>query len=232
MYLRQLPLWLAQTNCWIISASERETQCILIDAPPQPATIIAELTKWGLSPVAILATHGHVDHVGGIAEISRHSFGKEPRLPNATYIHPNDRYMIQDPIGTSGVLGEELAKLGIDVRPPEVLLDLVGESTIRGAGLSFEVLHTPGHTRGSVCILATSPDASEKVLFSGDHLFKGSIGRTDLPGGSYEELVESMRSKIFPLDDDLTVLPGHGEHTSIGTERTQNPFLLQMQANQ
>ena len=93
--------------------------------------------------------------------------------------------------------------------------------------MTFTALHTPGHTQGSVC-LRSRPRASRPLLFSGDHLFAGSIGRTDLPGGSYDELMDSMESKILPLDDDVTVLPGHGPVTTIGQERRTNPFLLEL----
>jgi hydroxyacylglutathione hydrolase len=93
--------------------------------------------------------------------------------------------------------------------------------------MDFEVLHTPGHTQGSICIKVTNED-KETLLFSGDHLFRDSIGRTDLPGGSLEQLMVSMKEKILPLPDDITVLPGHGPTTTIGRERTHNPFILQL----
>jgi hydroxyacylglutathione hydrolase len=101
-------------------------------------------------------------------------------------------------------------------------------SAKNSAGMAFEVLHTPGHTRGSVCLKASVDSLGGPVLFSGDHLFAGSIGRTDLPGGSFDALMDSMKRKILPLDDELAVLPGHGPATTIGRERVTNPFIVEL----
>jgi glyoxylase-like metal-dependent hydrolase (beta-lactamase superfamily II) len=101
---------------------------------------------------------------------------------------------------------------------------------VSGAGMTFTAIHTPGHTKGSVCVLM-EVEGEGAVLFSGDHLFAGSIGRTDLPGGSYEELMASMAEKILPMSDDVQVLPGHGPVTNVGHERRTNPFLLELQAD-
>ncbi|MBA2624366.1 MAG: MBL fold metallo-hydrolase, partial [Acidimicrobiia bacterium] len=142
------------------------------------------------------------------------------------HIHDDDRHMLLDPLGSGGMLARYLD--GLDLRPPEVLLGLDDGEVVTGAGMRFEVLHTPGHTRGSVC-LRLDVEGQPPLLFSGDHLFAGSIGRTDLPGGSFEQLMASMADKILPLDDDLAVLPGHGPTTTIGQERRTNPFLLELQ---
>ncbi len=228
MFIRQLPLWLAQTNCWIISRSKDDLECILVDVPPSPDEIIDTLRSHDLKPVAILATHGHIDHVGGIATIARTKLLAETAGQLPVYINNADKHLLLDPVGTSGALGQELLDSGIDVTPPELIYDLEDGDVFKGSGLVFETLHTPGHTEGSLCFLARDADSSERVLFSGDHLFKGSIGRTDLPGGSYAKLVESMKSRILPLDDALIVLPGHGGSTTIGVEKSSNPFLLNM----
>src|ERR671933_371675 len=167
MLIEGLRLWVAGTNAWLVAPSGPGGECVLIDAPPDPAAILGRLRDQRLKLVAVLATHGHVDHVGGIAEV----VGAQPS-PTPVRIHDDDRHMLLDPIGVSGTLGE----------PP--------------------------------------------ILFSGDHLFKGSIGRTDLPGGSREQLLESMAAKILPLPDDVQVLPGHGDTTTVGQERVTNPFLL------
>ena len=143
------------------------------------------------------------------------------------HIHDGDRHMLLDPIGTSGAFGSYLQQEGLDLRPPEHIEGLGDGQVVRGAGLSFTAIHTPGHTRGSVCF-RLNVEGEAPVLFSGDHLFAGSIGRTDLPGGSYEALVASMREKVLPLEDEITVLPGHGRRTTIGQERRTNPFVLQM----
>jgi glyoxylase-like metal-dependent hydrolase (beta-lactamase superfamily II) len=141
------------------------------------------------------------------------------------HIHREDEHMLLDPVGSSGMLGRYLE--GLDVSPPEVILGLDDGDVVSGAGMRFTSLHTPGHTRGSVC-LQLEADGVAPLLFSGDHLFAGSIGRTDLPGGSFDELMASMAEKILPLDDELLVLPGHGPTTTIGRERMTNPFLAQL----
>ncbi len=230
MFIRQLTLWIAETNCWIISRSEADSECVLVDVPPSPGEILQVLTSNGLRPVAILATHGHVDHIGGVAALSRAGVngGSDQELP--VYINDKDKHMLLDPIGTSGMLGAELLHSGIDVRPPEIIYNLADGDIFRGSGVTFTTLYTPGHTEGSICFMVSDSESTEKLLLSGDHLFKGSIGRTDLPGGSYQALVESMKSKILPLDDGIIVLPGHGGFTTIGQERQTNPFILQMLA--
>lgn len=228
MFIRQLPLWIAETNCWIISRSKTDSECVLVDAPPSPEEILSVLTSNQLKPVAILATHGHIDHVGGVATLTRAGIAEDPASGLPVYINHGDIHMLLDPIGTSGGLGEELVRSGIDVRPPELIYNLDDGDTFSGSGLVFTTLLTPGHTEGSICLMVNDSETTEKLLFSGDHLFRGSIGRTDLPGGSYEKLVDSMRSKILPLDDGIIVLPGHGGVTTIGEERQTNPFLLQM----
>ena len=221
MLVERLPLWLARTNCWIVAAAGPGGECVVVDAPPEPAAILGRLSHHGLTPVALLTTHGHVDHVGGIGSVARGCGRPEP-LP--VHIHHLDRHMLLDPIGTSGAFGAYLEMSGIDVRPPELILGLDDGQRVSGAGMSFTAVHTPGHTRGSTCFLL-EVDGQAPVLFSGDHLFRGSVGRTDLPGGSWEELLASMAEKILPLDDAITVLPGHGDTTTIGQERRTNPFL-------
>lgn len=224
MLIEGLPLWLAQTNCWIVSAQGPGGEAVLVDAPPDPDAIIGRLAHHGLRVVALLNTHGHVDHVGGVGSLVH---GTEHGHEIAVHIHELDRHMLLDPVGTSGAFGRYLD--GLDVRPPEVIHDIDDGQVISGAGMRFTALHTPGHTRGSVCF-RLEIDGSAPVLFSGDHLFAGSIGRTDLPGGSFEALMDSMADKVLPLADDVEVLPGHGPITTIGHERRTNPFLLELQS--
>ena len=122
---------------------------------------------------------------------------------------PGGECVLIDPVGTSGMFGRYLEQAGLDVRPPELIEGLDDGERVSGAGMTFTVMHTPGHTQGSACLLLEI-EGEQPVLFSGDHLFAGSIGRTDLPGGSYEQLMASMEEKILPLDDEIPVLPGHG----------------------
>ena len=228
MQIWELSLWLAATNCYAVTAGGPGGECVLIDAPPDPVAILDLLGRNGLRLVALLSTHGHVDHVGGIPSVVRGVASGHGGGP-PVHIHDDDRHMLLDPIGTSGALGAYLAQEGLDLRPPERIEGLDDGQVVRGAGLAFTAIHTPGHTRGSVCF-RLDVDGQPPMLFSGDHLFAGSIGRTDLPGGSYEALVASMKEKVLPLEDELVVLPGHGRRTTLGHERRTNPFVLDMLA--
>lgn len=221
MLLERRCLWLARTNAWIVAPDGPGGDCVLVDVPPEPDDLLARLAELELRPVAILATHGHVDHVGGMSTVAR---AHEP--PPPVHIHDGDRHMLVDPNGAGGLLAQYLGEL--DVSPPEVVVGLDHGAQVSGSGMTFTVLHTPGHTPGSVCLRLEVP-GEVPVLFSGDHLFAGSIGRTDLPGGSFESLVASMVEHILPLPDDLVVLPGHGRPTTIGRERATNPFLVELQ---
>lgn len=203
-------LWLAQTNTWVISPTPGGP-AVVIDAPPDPAGIARLLAAHDLTPVALLLTHGHIDHMGGAESVRT--------LGALTYVHPDDDYLTMDPVGQMRALFG-MVPPG-DYPAPTQRIDLTDGMTVTAAGLSFEVRHTPGHTPGHCCFLLES----EGWLFSGDQLFAGSVGRTDLPGGSWEQLLESMRTRVLDLPDDTRVLPGHGPETTIGRERRTNPFL-------
>jgi glyoxylase-like metal-dependent hydrolase (beta-lactamase superfamily II) len=194
---------------------------VLIDAPPDPGRIVERLEHHGLRLVALLSTHGHIDHIGGVGTIVHGSdYEIEVR------IHDADRHMLLDPLGSSGMFGSYLQ--GLDLRPPEVIYGMDDGEQVRGAGMTFTCLHTPGHTQGSVCF-RLDLEGAPPILFSGDHLFQGSIGRTDLPGGDFGQLMQSMSEKILPMDDEVVVLPGHGATTTVGMERRTNPFLVELQ---
>jgi hydroxyacylglutathione hydrolase len=218
LLIEQIPLWLAETNAYIVAPDGPGGECVLVDAPPDPTKLLERLRHHDLRLVALLTTHGHIDHIGGVKEII-----KVQDHPVPVHIHRDDRHMLLDPRGTSGSFGRMLGDL--DVTPPELIEDLDDGQQVHGAGMTFTCLHTPGHTMGSVC-LRLDIDGAPPLLFSGDHLFAGSIGRTDLPGGSFEALMASMSAKILPLDDATNVLPGHGPSTTVGRERKTNPFLV------
>jgi glyoxylase-like metal-dependent hydrolase (beta-lactamase superfamily II) len=201
-------LWLAATNTYVVAA-EPGGLCVVVDAPPDPAAVVALVGKHSLTPTALLVTHGHVDHAGGIA-------GVVARTGVTAYAHPDDDWLTMDPMAQVRAL---FGDVGGDFAPPETHADLADGQSLSLAGLSVEVLHTPGHTPGHCCFRVGG------VLFSGDQLFAGSIGRTDLPGGDFDTLMESMRSKILTLPDDTEVLPGHGPRTTLARERRSNPFL-------
>lgn len=227
MILEQIPLWVATTNSWIVSADGVE--CVIIDIPPDPTAVLDRLHRLNLRPVAIIATHGHVDHVGGVSsflkleEQSSKDRGKRSGV-DGVHIHPADRHMLVDPLSASSMLRGMLLETGLDFSEPEHIFDLSDGDSVAGASMSFRAIHTPGHTKGSSC-LSLAIEGQPPILFSGDHLFKGSIGRTDLPGGSFEELISSMKERILPLPDETVVLPGHGDSTTIGYERRTNPFI-------
>ena len=223
-----MPLWLADTNAWIVTADPSKGECVLVDAPPDPSAIIERLNHHGLRLVALLSTHGHVDHVGGDGHRRPHRARRRGRgrRPGA---HPRARPAhAARPRRVERRLRSHAARTpGWTCALPKSIHGLDDGQVVKGAGLTFRRIHTPGHTQGSVCLRSTSTGIPP-ILFSGDHLFAGSIGRTDLPGGSFDMLMESMAEKIMPMNDDVAVLPGHGPTTTIGRERATNPFLQEL----
>jgi hydroxyacylglutathione hydrolase len=211
MLITSLPLWLAQTNCYLLAA-EKGGLAVAVDAPPDPTAIADLAVELDLTIVALLVTHGHIDHAGGAGPVHR-STGAE------VFVHRDDDFLTLHPRAQlKSLFGQDLPG---DFAPPEHLTDLHHGQVLSLAGLNFEVRHTPGHTPGHCCFLLPG----DGILMSGDQLFRGSVGRTDLPGGSWDALLESMASQVLDLDDDVRVLPGHGPETTIGTERRTNPFL-------
>jgi len=211
-------LWLAETNCYVV-APEPGSTCVVVDAPPDVEGIAALLRDHDLVPVALLVTHAHIDHVGGAG-------GAAARWNMSAYLHPDDGWLAADPVKQLQMLfGASLpAGFGEGFAPPDRFETLVDGARLGLAGLAHDVIHTPGHTPGHCCFHL----ADEGVLFSGDQLFAGSIGRTDLPGGDYQQLMGSMQSKVLTLPDATRVLPGHGPATTISHERLTNPFLIDL----
>lgn len=216
------------TNCYVV-ASGAGQECVVID-PGKDATPGVEqvVREQRLKPVAVLVTHGHVDHMWSVAPVAG-------TYDATAWIHPADRHLLTDPL--AGMSRESRAMLGgsllgghHEFAEPDAVEELADGRTLSLAGLRFAVDHTPGHTEGSVTF--RSPYLQQgvsQIMFSGDLLFAGSIGRTDLPGGDHPTMLRSLREKVLTLDDDIVVLPGHGEQTSIGRERAANPYLLELQ---
>ena len=219
MLITGFPAGLLQCNCYVL-AERPGADAIIVD-PGQRAMgqLRRILDENRLTPAAVLITHGHIDHMWSAQKVSD-TFG----CP--TYIHPEDRFMLKDPIYG---LGPRMAQLvaGAFFREPKqvVELDRDGDKIDLG-GISVNVDHTPGHTRGSVCFrVLQAADNDADLVFTGDTLFERSIGRTDLFGGSGRDLLRSIVDKLLVLDDKTVVLPGHGSSTTIGAERRFNPFL-------
>ena len=219
MLIAGFPAGSFQANCYVL-ATEAGGPCVVVD-PGQDALDGVErlLLDHALRPAAVLLTHGHLDHIASAAALCR-------VYDAPAFIHPDDDYMLDDPMAAlSPQLRGVLAGLPLeDLRPPEVraLTDLMEPDL---AGLALIVDHTPGHTGGSVVIRMPGDGDRPEVLFTGDTLFAGSIGRTDLPGGSAAQEIESIRSRILCRGDAAVVLPGHGPSSTVGAERAGNPFL-------
>jgi glyoxylase-like metal-dependent hydrolase (beta-lactamase superfamily II) len=199
------------TNCYVVAPAAGE-QCVVID-PGQDAMRGVEdvVREHKLQPVAVLLTHGHIDHVWSVAPVcAAHD------VP--AYVHPADRYMLTDPAAGIGMPGRDL--FGMAFAEPSDLIELADDTTVSLAGLDFVVNLAPGHTEGSLTFRL-----GDEVFFSGDLIFAGSIGRTDLPGGSYDAILESLRRVVLPLPDDMAIRSGHGPETTVGRERATNPFL-------
>jgi hydroxyacylglutathione hydrolase len=205
------------TNCWVLAPGQAE-QCVIVDPGigigPRLDEVIAENR---LHPVAVLLTHGHVDHTFSVLPVCQ-----ARDVP--AYIHSDDRAQLTDPWSGLGMpRGTPLLGLErLTLAEPDDLRLLGDGDTLPLAGMKLGVRHAPGHTRGSVVF------AVDEALFSGDVLFAGSIGRVDLPGGSMADMTASLRDVILPLPDETVVHPGHGPSTTIGRERVTNPYLLDL----
>ena len=207
------------TNCYV-AATGPGAECIVVDPGKDAAAGIAELVReHRLKPVAVLLTHGHIDHMWSVAPVAG-------SYDSTAWIHPADRHLLTDPL--QGVSAESAALvLGgrYTFAEPSDVREL-SDASLELAGLRLDVDHTPGHTWGSVTFRTPyDEEGVPEVLFSGDLLFAGSIGRTDLPGGDHPTMLTTLATKVLPMDDGVVVLPGHGRETTIGAERATNPFL-------
>jgi len=201
------------TNCWVLAPGP-DSECIIIDPgmPDVSAQLDEILKRHNLKPVAIIATHGHLDHTFSIQPIA-----DGYAIP--AYIHSEDRAYLSAP---AKLLSAEFSAPVAEMKfsEPVEVRELRNSDVIELVGLSFKAIHSPGHTRGSLMF-----EVDSEVLISGDVLFAGSIGRTDLPTGSAKEMGETLRKKVVPLSDHLRVLPGHGPETTMSYEKKNNPYL-------
>ncbi|BBH63611.1 hydrolase [Actinoplanes sp. OR16] len=210
------------TNCYVVAAGPGE-QCVIVDPGIGVLDQLDEvLAQHRLHPAAVLLTHGHLDHTFSVAPVCG-------ARGITAYVHPADLEMLADP--AKGLSADLTQMFGgrLQYTEPDDVAELTDGEALTIAGLEISVDHAPGHTGGSVLFRMPGDDA-EEICFSGDVLFAGSIGRTDLPGGSTATMMTSLRDKILPLADETVVLPGHGPATTIGRERASNPYLRELTA--
>jgi len=206
MILEGFPVGPIQANCYIVG-DENSHKGVVIDPGDEADRILERLAHHNLEAEIIFNTHGHFDHVGGNKKLKEVTGAK-------IAIHPDDVHYLNK-------LSESAAAWGMAAEnspPPDMLL--ADGQVVEADGLRFTVLHTPGHSPGSVSLVLEGTD----IVFTGDLIFAGSIGRTDFPGGDYNALIQSVKEKIFTLGDDVRILSGHGPQTTVGFEKQHNPF--------
>ena len=200
MVIKTYPLGSLQTNCYIV-IDEETNKAVIIDPGAEANYLIKEIEVLGIEIDKILLTHCHFDHNGAVKELKE-------KFNCKVYINKDEEEYME--IDSTGIFGK-LPKFYEYVNEGEI---------INSGNLNFKVIFTPGHTKGGTCYLI------DDSIFTGDTLFNGSIGRTDFLGGSYNDLISGIESKLMILDDNITVYPGHGPKTSIGYEKNRNPFLV------
>lgn len=205
MILERIPAGIYAVNCFILTCEDTKKACV-IDPGGDAEKILNYIEKNDLDLDFILLTHAHGDHIGGVPKIK-----EKKDVP--VFVHKDDGYMLSD--GNKN-LSNLMSGPNVEIVADRLLTD--GESIELG-NLKLQIIHTPGHTRGSICIKV------DDILFTGDTLFANSIGRTDLEGGSFEQIIDSINRKLLIMDDKVKVLPGHGPMTTIGIERVNNPFI-------
>ena len=226
MLIAGFPADVFGTNCYVLATGPGE-QCVVVDPGIGVTARLDEvLAEHRLQPAAVILTHGHLDHTFSVAPVCG-------ARGITAYVHPADREMLADPQKGLSMDLSQLFGGRLPYAEPEDVAELTDGAALTLAGLEITVDHAPGHTGGSVLFRLPGAGSSfdaEQVCLSGDVLFAGSIGRTDLPGGSTETMMTSLRDKILPLADDTVVLPGHGPETTIGRERVANPYLRDLTA--
>ena len=228
MFIAGFPAGPWGTNCYLV-ATGSGTECVVVDPGKDAAPAVEQVVReHNLKPVAVLLTHGHIDHMWSVTPVAG-------AYDATAWIHPDDRHLLTDPM--AGISADSAAMLlggHHEFVEPDDVQELHDGRTLELAGLNFTVDHTPGHTKGSVTF--TTPYAGPEnngavpaILFSGDVLFAGSIGRTDLPGGDHPAMLHTLATKILPMRDEIVVLPGHGGQTTIGREKATNPYLQDLE---
>ena len=216
------------TNCYVVAPAAGE-ECLVVDPGVGVEQRLGEvLAEHRLRPAAVLLTHGHADHVYSVTPVCAGA-------GIAAAVHEDDAYRLEDPLASLDPALVAMLEQQFGTRAgwqePADVVRLTGGQRLALAGLEVDVVHAPGHTEGSVMFGlpgAPAPQSASSTLLSGDVLFAGSIGRTDLAGGDPEAMSRSLAGKVLPLPDDTLVLPGHGPSTTIGRERRTNPFLLEL----
>ena len=206
MILESLPSGPLDVNCYILGC-EKTKKAIVIDPGGNVPQIMAIVTKHGLNVDMIINTHGHFDHIGGNKELKEKTSAE-------LLVHRHDSSLLVQARETAAIFGMSATP------SPEPTRELVGREQLTVGEMTLRVLHTPGHSRGGICLY------TEGHVFVGDTLFAGSVGRTDLPEGDYSQLIASIKEQLMTLPDDTKVYPGHGPATTVGHEKQNNPFLV------
>jgi glyoxylase-like metal-dependent hydrolase (beta-lactamase superfamily II) len=209
MKVDRLVLGEYENNCYIVRSSDEASDCLIIDTGLDVLPLLKFLERGKLTPIAVILTHGHIDHIAGVEVLRK----KYPSI--LIYIHKLDAEMLTNKTSNLSLMaGNPFA-----ARKADYFLD--EGDIIEKAGITLRVIYTPGHTPGGICLYAEKDD----IIFVGDTLFAGSVGRTDFPGSSTSQLIEGITKKLLTLPEDTIVYPGHGPETTIGREKADNPFL-------